>query len=64
MYSTWAFSVAKLTVAVTPSILLSFFSIRAAQDAHVIPPICSSTLPVVIVRSSSVAMSGFGRRRR
>ncbi len=41
---TRAFSVAKLTVAVTPSSLLSFFSIRAAQEAHVIPPTDSSTL--------------------
>ncbi len=29
-----AFSVAQLTVAVTPSIRLSFLSIRAAQDAQ------------------------------
>ena len=36
-YSTRAFSVAKFTVAATPSILFSFFSIRAAHDAHVIP---------------------------
>jgi len=36
--------VAKLTVAVTPSSLFSFFSILAAAlDAHVIPPITSST---------------------
>ena len=41
---TRAVSVAKLTVAVTPSSLLSFFSTRAAHDAHVIPPIDSSTL--------------------
>jgi hypothetical protein len=27
---------------VTPSIRLSFFSIRDAQDAHVMPPIASS----------------------
>jgi hypothetical protein len=40
---TEAFSVAKLTVAVTPSSLFSFFSIRAAHDAQVIPPIDSST---------------------
>ena len=38
-----AFSVAKLTVALTPSSRLSFFSIRAAHDAQVIPPIASST---------------------
>jgi hypothetical protein len=35
--------VAKLTVAVTPSSLFSFFSIRAAHEAQVIPPIDSST---------------------
>ena len=40
---TWAVSVAKLTVAVMPSSLLSFFSILAAHEAHVIPPIASST---------------------
>ena len=39
---TCAVSVAKLTVAATPASLLSFFSIRAAHDAHVIPPIASS----------------------
>jgi hypothetical protein len=39
---TFAFSVAKLTVALTPSIRLSFFSIRTAHDAQVIPPIDSS----------------------
>ena len=39
---TRAVSVAKLTVAVTPSSLLSFFSTRAAHEAHVIPPIASS----------------------
>jgi hypothetical protein len=41
-YRTFAFSVAKLTVAVTPSILPSRFSMRAAQDAQVIPLISSS----------------------
>ena len=41
---TRAFSVAKLTVAVTPASLLSFFSIRAAHEAHVIPATASSTL--------------------
>ena len=40
---TRAVSVAKLTVAATPSSLLSFFCTSAAQDAHVIPPIESST---------------------
>ena len=39
---TRAVSVAKLTVAVTPSSLLSFFSTLAAHEAHVIPPIASS----------------------
>jgi hypothetical protein len=34
---TWAVSVAKLTVAVTPSSLFSFFSTRDAHDAQVIP---------------------------
>ena len=42
---TRAVSVAKLTVAVTPSSLLSFFSTRAAHEAHVIPPIASSARP-------------------
>jgi hypothetical protein len=37
--------VAKLTVALTPSILFSFFSIRAAHEAQVIPPMDNSTLP-------------------
>jgi hypothetical protein len=32
-----AASVAKLTVATTPSMALSFFSTRAAHDAQVIP---------------------------
>ena len=32
-----AASVAKLTVAATPSMVLSFFSTRAAHDAQVIP---------------------------
>ena len=34
---------AKLTVAVTPSSLFSFFSIRVAHDAQVIPLMASST---------------------
>jgi len=42
-YETFAFSVAKLTVAVTPSRRLSFFSMRAAHEAQVIPPMESST---------------------
>jgi hypothetical protein len=32
-----------LTVASTPSIRLSFFSTRAAQEAQVMPPMASST---------------------
>ena len=40
--ATLAFSVAKLTVAATPSIRFSFFSIRAAQEAQVIPLMDSS----------------------
>ena len=40
---TRAVPVAKLTVAVTPSSLLSFFSTRAAHEAQVIPPMVSST---------------------
>ncbi len=39
---TLAVPVAKLTVALTPSSLLSFFSTRAAHEAQVIPPIASS----------------------
>ena len=39
---TLAVSVAKLTVAVTPSSLLSFFSTLAAHEAQVIPPIARS----------------------
>src|ERR687887_518554 len=41
--TTCAFSVAKLTVAVTPSSLFNFFSMRAAQDAQVIPSSSSRT---------------------
>src|SRR5215472_1823114 len=40
---TRAVSVAKLTVAATPSSLFSFFSTRAAHDEQVIPPMASST---------------------
>ncbi|TXS72228.1 hypothetical protein EAO76_19880 [Streptomyces sp. sk2.1] len=36
-------------MASTPSIRLSFFSMRAAQEAHVMPPIASSTSAVVPV---------------
>ena len=45
---TRAASVAKLTVAVTPSSLFSFFSIRVAQDAQVIPPMTRSVVLVVV----------------
>src|SRR5579862_7153116 len=40
---TLARSVAKFTVAVTPSTALSLFSTRAAHDAHVIPTIENSS---------------------
>ena len=36
-------SVARLTVALTPSSLPSFFSTRATQEAQVIPPTATST---------------------
>ena len=52
--TTCARSVAKLTVAVTPSNRFSFFSTRAAHEAQVMPPIERST-----VRSSGrVGTSG------
>jgi len=41
--ATVACSVAKLTDAVMPSSLFNRFSMRAAHDGHVIPPIASST---------------------
>src|SRR3954447_12517487 len=54
---TFAFSVAKLTVAVTPSSRLSFFSMRAAQEAQVMPPITSSVVcggaPVMLIARSA-----------
>ena len=53
---TRAFSVAKFTVAVTPSSLFSFFSIRAAHEAQVIPPIDSSTLPTGPAATSGLRM--------
>src|SRR5699024_12771211 len=43
--STWALSVARLTVAVTPGSFFNFFSTRATHDEHVIP---------VTARSSSI----------
>ena len=47
---TRAVSVARLTVAATPSSLFSFFSIRVAHDAQVIPPIVSSALRIAPAR--------------
>src|SRR5262245_37102495 len=57
LYSTRAVSVAKLTVAVTPVMRLSFFSTRAAQVAQVIPPILSST---TVLRCMVSHQSSFG----
>src|ERR1700722_16954891 len=45
---TRAVSVARLTVAVTPSSLFSFFSNRAAHDAQVIPPMTRSVVLMTI----------------
>ena len=42
---------------VTPSSLFSFFSIRAAHEAHVIPPISSSTARSVSLTVSICAHS-------
>ncbi|GAA1899996.1 hypothetical protein GCM10009753_31500 [Streptantibioticus ferralitis] len=42
-------------MAVTPSIRLSFFSIRAAQEAQVIPPISNSASAVFAAMSVAVA---------
>ena len=42
----WADSVARLTLAVTPSSLPSFFSTRATQEAQVMPPTARSTVPI------------------
>jgi hypothetical protein len=50
---TEAVSVAKLTVAVTPSSLFSFFSILAAHEAQVIPPTASSALRVMAAGASA-----------
>ena len=50
---TCAVSVAKLTVAVTPSSLLSFFSTRAAHEAQLIPPTAISALRVVAYGASA-----------
>ena len=43
-YDTRAVSVAKLTLALTPSSRLSRFSTRIAHEAQVIPPIARSTV--------------------
>jgi hypothetical protein len=51
---THASAVAKFTVAVTPSSQLSFFPIRAAHHAQVIPPIESPTLHMADCRAASV----------
>jgi len=48
-----------LTVALTPSSLFSFFSIRAAQEAQVIPPMTSSTLLASASWSGVVVVMGF-----
>ena len=45
---TRAVSVARLTVALTPSSRFSFRSILAAQDAQVIPPIASSATVIPV----------------
>ncbi len=54
--STRARSVAKFTVASTPSIRLSFFSIRAAQEAQVIPPIESSMRSLAVAAFPAVVV--------
>jgi hypothetical protein len=51
--------VAKLTAALTPSSRFSFRSIRAAQDAQVIPPMASSAT-VIPAQSSRLGHSGSG----
>ena len=68
---TLASSVAKLTVASTPSSSLRRFSIRAAHETHVIPSICKSTSKTGSVvcsidmsaRVDLVIEVGFGDRR-
>src|SRR5580692_273321 len=44
---TRAVSVARLTVAATPSSLFSFFSTRVAHDAQVIPPMTRSVVLMI-----------------
>ena len=53
VYSTVAVSVAKLTLARTPSMRLRLFSTRAAQEAHVIPSTARLTEPMPL---SSIAV--------
>ena len=73
---TLAVPVAKLTVAVTPLSLLSFFSTLAAHEAQVIPPIARSTAraappgapaglaPVtVLIRASSLRLPCYVHHR-
>lgn len=52
-WETVARSVARLTVASTPSILPRLRSIRALQDAHVMPVIARSTLREVASGSAT-----------
>ena len=52
---TRAASVAKLTVAVTPSSRFSFRSTRAAQDAQVMPPMTRSVVLVVLTQTERPA---------
>src|SRR6478609_9674471 len=46
---TRAFSVARLTLACTPSSRLRFFSMRTAHAAHVIPSTSSSTCSIALL---------------
>src|SRR6478752_867053 len=63
--TTWALSVAKLTVARTPGIRFNFFSIRAAHEAQVMPPIRRSTACVMRAHLLGVSsmLSWFGDSR-
>ena len=54
----WADSVARLTLAVTPSSLPSFFSTRATQEAQVMPPTARSTVPIGAVAMGVWLMEG------
>src|SRR6185437_8260675 len=53
---TRAVSVARLTVAETPSSLFSFFSTRATHDAQVMPPMTRTALPM---RPTTYSRSSF-----